>query len=137
MIRLLLSGLPLVLMTRCLGMVAMTRLQIDTKPTDFTSHHKTIQTSMSHPNEPSPLLAFDTISAYQKTAAIKAAIELKIFTHIAAGATKASAIAARASAAERGIRILCDSLTAFGFLAKTDQGYALTPESAAFLDENS
>lgn len=92
---------------------------------------------MSLPNEPSPLLAFETINAFRKTAAIKAAIELKIFSHIASGATTPSAIAARAHASERGVRILCDGLTTLGFLHKSDDAYRLTPDSAAFLDEKS
>ena len=89
---------------------------------------------MSNPVSPSPALAFDTINAHQKTAVIKAAIELQIFTHIASGADRASEIAARCDAAERGIRILCDTLTVFGFLNKTSDTYQLTAESAAFLD---
>lgn len=87
--------------------------------------------------QPSPLLAFDTINAHQRTAAIRTALELKIFTHIAAGAKKASEIAARCQASERGVRILCDSLTAFGFLTKATGAYQLTADSAAFLDEKS
>jgi ubiquinone/menaquinone biosynthesis C-methylase UbiE len=35
------------------------------------------------------------------------------------------------------VRILCDSLTAFGFLTKSNGAYHLTPDSAAFLDEKS
>jgi predicted O-methyltransferase YrrM len=92
---------------------------------------------MSNANDPSPQLAFDTINAYQKTAAIKAAIELKIFSHIAAGADTALEIANRCDAAARGVRILCDSLTAFGFLTKSDNRYRLTSDSAAFLDSRS
>lgn len=92
---------------------------------------------MSNANDPSPQLAFDTINAYQKTAALKAGIELKIFTHIGAGAETAADIAKRCDAAERGVRILCDTLTAFGFLTKPDSRYRLTTDSAAFLDSNS
>ena len=92
---------------------------------------------MSNAAGPSPVLAFDTINAYQQTAAIQAALELKIFTHIAAGASKAPEIASRCDAAERGVRILCDSLTAFGFLTKSDDAYQLTADSAAFLDAKS
>lgn len=92
---------------------------------------------MSQPHEPSPNLAFDTINAFRNTAAIKAAIELKIFSHIAAGATTPAALAARARASERGVRILCDSLTTLGFLDKSTDRYQLTADSAAFLDEKS
>ncbi len=77
------------------------------------------------------------MNAYQQTAAIQAALELKIFTHVAAGASKAPEIASRCNAAERGVRILCDSLTVFGFLTKADDTYQLTVDSAAFLDAKS
>ena len=86
---------------------------------------------------PSPLSIFDTINAYQKTAAIKAAIELKVFTHIAAGAATPAEIGARSHASERGVRILCDTLVTLGFLTKSDDAYQLTAESAAYLDEKS
>ena len=46
----------------------------------------------------------------------------------------AAAIAARLSASERGVRILCDGLTVYGFLTRGEDGtYGLTPESALFL----
>jgi hypothetical protein len=54
---------------------------------------------MANSHGPSPALAFDTINAYQKTAAIKAATELEIFTHIAGGAESAAEIASRSGAA--------------------------------------
>lgn len=86
---------------------------------------------------PSPQLALEAINAYQRTAAIKAGIELKIFSHIATGAETASEIGKRSEASERGVRILCDTLAAFGFLTKSDNHYGLTSDSAAFLDSKS
>jgi len=67
---------------------------------------------------PSPELFFDTIFAHQKTAALKSAIELEVFTAIGEGARTAAAVAARVKAPERGIRILCDYMTTLGFLTK-------------------
>ncbi len=87
--------------------------------------------------QPSPLPIFNGLNAYQQTMALKGAIELEIFTHIADGAVTASEIAARCNAAERGVRILCDFLTVSGFLTKTGSVYGLTPESAAFLNKRS
>ena len=78
---------------------------------------------------PSPELFFNTIGAYQKSAALKAAIELDLFTCIATGK--------RPEASERGVRILCDFLTINGFLTKKDGAYALTQDSAVFLDRRS
>jgi cyclopropane fatty-acyl-phospholipid synthase-like methyltransferase len=92
--------------------------------------------SQSQP-EPSPLLFFETVSAYQRSAAMKAAVELDIFTHIGAGQTSASALAAACGAAERGVRILCDYLVVIGFLNKQDGHYQLTQDSAVFLDRRS
>src|SRR5260221_275290 len=86
---------------------------------------------------PSPELFFSTTSAYQRTAAIKTAIELGLFTNIAAGATDVKSIAAKCSASERGIRILCDCLVVWGFLTKSANSYGLTQDSAIFLDQKS
>jgi len=68
---------------------------------------------------------------------LKTAIELDVFSAIADGATTQASIAKRCEASERGIRILCDYLTILGFLTKKDMRYALTPESAKFLDRRS
>lgn len=91
----------------------------------------------SHENPPSPQLFFDTITAYQKVGALKAAIDVGLFTAIGPTPATAVEIAARCQCPERGIRILADSLTIMGFLAKDAGRYALTPDSAAFLDRNS
>ena len=87
--------------------------------------------------QPSPALFFDTINAYQRSAALKAAIELNIFGAIASGAGSPAEIARECGVAERGARILSDYLTTIGFLAKTDGRYGLTLDSAAFLDPRS
>lgn len=86
---------------------------------------------------PTPLRIFETINAYQQSAAIKAAIELDVFTHIAGGAAAADQIAGRAKASPRGMRILCDYLVIIGLLTKTGDQYRLAPDSALFLDRNS
>jgi len=86
---------------------------------------------------PSPALFFDTINAYQKTGALKAAIELGLFTAIGRQPATAPEIAARCQCPERGIRILSDYLTILGFLTKEGARYTLTPDSAAFLDKSS
>ncbi len=87
--------------------------------------------------QPSPLSILNALNAYQQTMALRAAIELEVFTHIADGATTASELAQRSNAAERGIRILCDFLTVAGFLVKSGGVYGLTPESDAFLNKRS
>jgi hypothetical protein len=92
---------------------------------------------MQSSSQPTPALLFDTINAHQRTEAIKAAIELSLFTAIAKGDTSAKAISLTCGASERGTRILCDYLVIIGFLTKQDVNYGLTPDSAMFLDQNS
>lgn len=89
------------------------------------------------PGNLNPGRIFETLNAYQRTMALKAAIELDIFSAIAEGADSVSAIASRIQATLRGIRILCDYLVVIGFLSKHGEKYALTPESAMFLDRRS
>ena len=88
-------------------------------------------------HQPTPERFFNAINAYQQTEAIKAAIELEIFTAIAEGNVQAASIAKRCQAAERGVRILCDFLTIHGFLTKDRDTYVLAPDSALFLDRHS
>lgn len=85
----------------------------------------------------SPALFFETLNAYQRSAALKAAIELDLFTAIAGGNRTAGEIAETVGAAERGARVICDYLVVIGFLTKADARYELTPDSKAFLDRRS
>jgi len=86
---------------------------------------------------PSPQLFFETVTAFHKTEALKAAIQLEIFTAIGEGNLTAAAIARRCQTAERGTRILCDALVIMGFLKKDASSYSLTQDSAVFLDRKS
>ncbi len=87
--------------------------------------------------QPSPELFFSTLNAYHHTEALKAAIELEVFTAIAEGKQTAQTMARHCEASERGIRILCDFLVVMGFLTKESNRYCLTLDSAAFLDRRS
>lgn len=87
--------------------------------------------------KPDPTRVYLTLNAYQNTAALRAAIDLDIFTAIGEGTDTAAALAQRCRATERGVRILCDYLTILGFLAKQDGRYSLTPDSSAYLDRRS
>ncbi|MGH9470694.1 MAG: methyltransferase family protein [Terriglobia bacterium] len=86
---------------------------------------------------PTPELIFGMLNAFQRSAALKTAIELDVFTAIGASARTASALAAKTGAAERGVRILCDFLVISGLLTKDGNQYSLTPDSATFLDKRS
>jgi len=93
--------------------------------------------STSAAQQPSPQLFFQTINAHQRTEALKAGIELEVFTAIGEGNTTAAAIAKRCQTSERGMRILCDYLTIMEMLTKQGDRYGLTLDSATFLDKRS
>ncbi|HTS48760.1 MAG TPA: class I SAM-dependent methyltransferase [Bryobacteraceae bacterium] len=86
---------------------------------------------------PSLEVIFDALNGYQRTAALRGAIELDLFTAIAEGNTTAKLIAKRIQASEKGTRVLCDFLTVMGFLTKQDNAYGLTQEAAIFLNRHS
>jgi O-methyltransferase domain/Dimerisation domain len=86
---------------------------------------------------PNPLRIFEMLGAFRRTAAIKTAIELDLFTAIGEGAATASKLARSRSVSERGVRKLCDYLTVLGFLRKNGDAYSLSSDAAAFLDRRS
>ena len=96
-----------------------------------------MQAGNSAPAPLNPGLVFEMLNAHQRTAALKAAIELDLFRAVGDGPGDAVSIARQCSASERGIRILCDFLVINGVLAKEDGRYKHTPSSAAFLDPRS
>jgi ubiquinone/menaquinone biosynthesis C-methylase UbiE len=93
--------------------------------------------SSAQAQAPSPAIVFDTLQAYQRSVALRGAIDLDLFTAIAEGNTSLGAIAKRIKASEKGTRVLCDYLTMMGFLVKQAGEYTLTPDSAAFLNRHS
>jgi len=88
-------------------------------------------------SQPTPERVFEVLNGYQQSAALKAAIELDVFTAIAEGNQDVGAIAHRCNAAERGIRILCDFLAVGGLITKQDGKYGLAPDAAMFLSRKS
>src|SRR5215203_6672901 len=93
--------------------------------------------SSSAAQQPSPQLFFQTINAHQRTEALKAAIELEVFTAIGEGNTTAAQLSKRCQTSEKGMRVLCDFLTIMGMLSKQGDQYALTLDSTTFLDKRS
>ncbi len=95
----------------------------------------------SVPAMPDPGEIFAAFNAFHRTGALKAAIELDLFSAIAAGAHTVDELARRCGAASRGMRILADFLVANEFLIKDGSGpgarYELTPSTATFLDRSS
>ncbi len=84
---------------------------------------------------PAPI--FECFSAYQKTAAMQASVDIGLFTAIAAGNTTVPQIAKACNASVKGVRVLCDYWTVQNLLTKTGNTYALIPETAMFLDRKS
>ena len=78
----------------------------------------------------SPDLFMDAALAYQHTAAIKAAVELDLFSAIARGDTTAEKLAGATGASVRGVRILCDYLTVRSHLE--NQMLGSTPRGQAY-----
>jgi ubiquinone/menaquinone biosynthesis C-methylase UbiE len=88
-------------------------------------------------SEPNPTLIWETITAHQRSAALKAAVELGVFNALRNGPMTAAELASGAGVAERAMRILCDFLTVHRLIAKADGHYSHTPTSAMFLDSQS
>ncbi|MBV9670392.1 MAG: methyltransferase domain-containing protein [Acidobacteriales bacterium] len=86
---------------------------------------------------PNPTRIFETFTSFHRSAALKAAVEVDVFSAIAPGEATAQAIASRCNASERGIRILCDALVTYGLLEKHGTMYKNTPDTGFFLDRRS
>ncbi len=80
---------------------------------------------------------YDISLSYQKTAAMKAAIKLDIFTKIGNDCLSVEQIAEITGASLRGVRILCDFLCIIGLLEKNSNLYNLSVEAKRFLDGTS
>ncbi|MBV9610478.1 MAG: methyltransferase type 12, partial [Acidobacteria bacterium] len=103
----------------------------------MATNPRTVQSVPAAASQPTPMRFFQTMLAYQQTAAMEAAIDLDIFTAISRGNHTAETIAAACQASIRGTRGLCDALVVMGFLEKHNNKYSLAPDSAMFLDRNS
>jgi precorrin-6B methylase 2 len=78
-----------------------------------------------------------TLQAYRDSAALQTAIELDLFTRIAHGTDTAHKIANELNIPVRGVRLLCEYLTAAGILQKEDEQLKVSADCAAFLDRKS
>jgi 2-polyprenyl-3-methyl-5-hydroxy-6-metoxy-1,4-benzoquinol methylase len=92
---------------------------------------------MENNDAPSPVLFFQTVTAFEHSYALKAAIDLDLFTAIGNESVSAVEVAQRCQASDRGTRSLCDYLTVLGFLEKNGDRYRLTTDSATFLVRHS
>lgn len=76
----------------------------------------------------------DIALAYHKTAVLKAAVELDIFTLIGADAVTSNELSEKAATSRRGMRILCDSLAVMGLLEKHGGTYKTATIWRRYLD---
>ena len=80
---------------------------------------------------------YEAALAYQRTAAITAAVKLDVFTLIGVGATTSEILSEKTGTSSRGMRILCDFLTVIGLLNKDGRTYSATPTGRRYLDRSS
>jgi ubiquinone/menaquinone biosynthesis C-methylase UbiE len=71
--------------------------------------------------------------SYAPSCVLSAAVQLDVFSHLAAGNGTALEVARAAGATERGTRMLLDALTGFELLSKQDDRYTLAPLAAEYL----
>jgi 2-polyprenyl-3-methyl-5-hydroxy-6-metoxy-1,4-benzoquinol methylase len=81
----------------------------------------------------SPAVIMDDLMGAWRSRALVAAVELDVFTHIAAGKRTVKEVAEAAGASQRGIANLLDALVAMHYLRKSGNRYGLQPVSATFL----
>jgi hypothetical protein len=86
---------------------------------------------------PNPALILADFRAFERSLALRTAIELDLFTLVEAGHDTPATLAVAAGASERGVRILCDFLTVSGHLTKQSTRYGLTPASHRYLTSGS
>jgi 2-polyprenyl-3-methyl-5-hydroxy-6-metoxy-1,4-benzoquinol methylase len=71
--------------------------------------------------------------ALLRAAAVRAALELDLFTLLFKGCRRPEEIVAATGYSERGVRTILDALCPIGLITKNDDEYQLTPTSDAFL----
>ena len=81
--------------------------------------------------------AYEAALAYQRTAALIAAVKLDIFSLIGAGTATSDELAEKTGASKRGMRILCDFLTVIGLLQREEGIYRVESVARRYLDKAS
>ncbi|MFQ6131243.1 MAG: methyltransferase [Armatimonadota bacterium] len=94
------------------------------------------EATKEQPMPPGPGVDISEVGwGFARTRLLLTGLELKVFTHIANGKTRAHEVAQAAGASNRGMRILLDGLLAVGLLTKTEGEYGLTEEAEQQLVE--
>ncbi len=81
---------------------------------------------------PNPGALLAEFRAFERSLALRAALELDLFTRIDSGVDTVQLLATATGASERGIRILCDFLTVAGHLSKQSRSYSLPLNSRLY-----
>ncbi|MBW1788316.1 MAG: methyltransferase domain-containing protein [Deltaproteobacteria bacterium] len=76
---------------------------------------------------------FEMAESFQRSAILKAAVELDVFTNISKGHDSIEKMASSIKASARGVRILLDALCSLGIISKAAGKYLLTPSADRFL----
>lgn len=84
-------------------------------------------------SSPSPEALFQISFSFVPSRVLSAGLQLRVFSHIAAGNKTAGAISEAAGASERGMLMLLDSLVALELLTKENENYELTGMAATYL----
>jgi len=82
---------------------------------------------------PNPGRLLEEFLAFQRTLALRAALEMDLFTQIGCGADTIQELGEKCGVPERGMRILCDYLTVQGHLCKHEDRYSLPLPSRLYL----
>lgn len=94
------------------------------------------RTGQHSPAQPQPHVDISEVAwGFARTRLLLTGLELKVFTHMADGKTRAQEVAEAAGASNRGTRILLDALVAIGLLTKADRQYALSEQARRELVE--
>jgi SAM-dependent methyltransferase len=84
-----------------------------------------------------PTWLLDEFRAFERSLALRTAIEMDLFTRIGDGVNTIRKLSATSGASERGLSALCDYLTAQGHLIKKGPRYNLTLNSRIYLSQAS
>ncbi len=88
---------------------------------------------MGEQSEVSPERIHKMVWAFAPPLILEAAIRNRVFDVLDSGPKNLAEVTRETGASERGLRAIMDALVGLQFLQRTDERYALTPESAAFL----
>jgi ubiquinone/menaquinone biosynthesis C-methylase UbiE len=101
--------------------------------TDANTKQQVTETN-TRPQAPTPLEQIWQMSfSFTPARVLTTALQLRIFSHLAAGPATAADIAGATESSERGARMILDALTGFGLLTKSDERYELAPHARQYL----